>query len=161
MATFSLIRSPLLFIAGLILFSGCSTLSGPSLTAERYMACPQESVWKGALDALEEYPITVKDQSAGLIETDWRIQPVAGRPYGLMGREGLGDKERSRLTLSVKPLQEGVVALTLTERRHHWGFRGGARLYEWYPVEPSQEAINNIMTKITAQLDQEGCIVES
>ncbi|MDA1304763.1 MAG: hypothetical protein O2999_10755 [Nitrospirae bacterium] len=147
--------------AALFLLAGCSTLSGPSLTAERYMACPQDAVWKGALEALEHYPITVNDKTAGLIETDWRIQPVAGRPYGLLGREGLGDKERSRLTILVKPLQEGVVALTLTERRHHWGFRGGARLYEWYPIEPSQESINNIINQITAQLDQEGCIVES
>jgi hypothetical protein len=161
MPLFSHPKSPLLFLAGLILLSGCSTLSGPSLTAERYMACPVDSVWKGALEALEHYPITVKDQSAGLIETDWRIQPVAGRPYGLFGREGLGDKERSMLTLSVKPIQEGVVALTLTERRHHWGFRGGARLYEWYPVEPSQETINGIMNQLTATLDKQGCIIES
>ncbi len=161
MTTLSFLRTSILTLSGFALLSACSTLSGPSLTAERYMACPQDSVWKGALEALEHYPIAEKDKSAGLIETDWRIQPVAGRPYGILGREGLGDKERSRITLSVKPIQEGVVALTLTERRHHWGFRGGARLYEWYPVEPSQEALNTIINKITVQLDQEGCIVES
>jgi len=161
MAKYSLLKSSILLLSGFALLSACSTLSGPSLTAERYMACPQDAVWKGALEALEYYPISEKDQSAGLIETDWRIQPVAGRPYGIMGREGLGDKERSRLTLSVKPIQEGVVALTLTERRQHWGFRGGARLYEWYPVEPSQEALNSVMNQLTETLDKQECIVES
>ncbi len=161
MTNSSSLISSILILSSLVLLSGCSTLSGPALTAERYMACPQDSVWKGALEALEHYPITVKDKSAGLIETDWRIQPVAGRPYGIMGREGLGDKERSRLTLSIKPIQEGVVALTLTERRHHWGFRGGAQLYKWYPVEPSQKAINDIMNQLTTRLDKEGCIAES
>ncbi len=149
---------PLLSIAFL---SGCATLAGPSLSAERYVACPPDSVWKGALEALDQYPVTVKDKSAGLIETGWRIQPVQGRPYGIFGREGLGDKERSRLSLSIKPIQEGVVAVKLTERRHHWGFRGGARIYEWYPVEPSQEVLNSIMNQLTAHLDKEGCIVES
>jgi len=161
MAKSSSVTPLFLALAALPLLVGCSMLSGPSLTTERYMACPLDSVWKGALKALEHYPVTVKDKFAGLIETDWRIQPVAGRPYGLLGREGLGDKERSRLTLSVKPIQEGVVALKLTERRHHWGFRGGAQIYKWYPVKPSQKALNKIVHQITAQLNQEGCIVES
>ena len=150
-----------LFWPVLVFLSGCSTLSGPSLTAERYMACPQDSVWEGAIEALENYPITHKDKSAGIIETDWRIQPVQGKPYGLFQRQGLGEKERSQIMFSMKPLQEGVVAIKLTERRHHYGFVGGQHLYRWYPIEPSQEVISNFMNRLTTQLDKEGCIIES
>lgn len=145
----------------LVIFSGCASITGQPLAAERYIACPQDSVWTAALEVLSSYPVTVKDKSKGLIETDWKIQPTSGRSYGVFGRQGLGDKERSRLTVSLKPLSEGVVALTVTERRHHWGFRGGGRIYDWVPVEPSQAAMNDVMNQLTAQLDKEGCIVES
>ena len=149
------------FILGLTFLAGCSTLEGPSLKTERYMACPQDSVWKGALQALEHYPITLKDRHQGIIKTDWRVQPVQGRAFGLFGRENMGDKERARLTFSMKSLQAGVVAITLTERRQHWGFVGGARLYKWYPVEPSQQEIQEFMKRLTAVLDKEDCIIES
>lgn len=153
--------STFLLLTSVSLLLGCSALSGPTLTAERYMACPQESVWNSTLETLEHYPVTVKDKAQGLIETDWQVQPVAGRTYGIFSREGLGDKERSRLTISLKSIQQGVVSLKLTERRHHWGFVGGQQLYKWYPVEPSQEALNHVLNQLTTRLDKEGCIVES
>lgn len=145
----------------LLINVGCASLFGSSPTAERYMACPLESVWSGALEALAHYPVTVQDKEKGLIETDWRVQAVQGRPYGLFGREGLGDKERSRLTVTLKSLNQGVVLVKLNERRQHWGFRGGQQLYTWYPVEPSQESLNRIMGTMTTKLEEEGCLFES
>ena len=145
----------------IVLLSGCSSLSGTVPPIERYLACPQDSVWAGALKTLRPYPVIEKNQEKGIIETDWREQPVQGRPYGLFSRDGLGDKERSRLTLSLKPIQSGVVHVQLTERRQHWGFRGGAQIYQWYPVEPSQTALNSLINQLTALLDKEGCLVES
>ena len=156
----SLLRS-IFFPFTIALLAGCATLFGPSLMIEQYMACPKNTVWNSALDTLDSYPTIIQDQSEGIIKTDWRNQPVADRPYGLFRREGLRDKERSRLTFSVKPIQEGIVVITLTERRHHWGFRGGARLYEWYPVEPSQPALHGIMNQLTTRLHTEGCLAES
>jgi len=153
-----MVSSPLIFV---ILLTGCASLSGNNSTAERYLACPENSVWAGALETLRPYPVIEKNQEKGLIETDWREQPVQGRPYGLFGRDGLGDKERSRLTLSLKPIQSGVVHIELTERRQHWGFRGGAQIYQWYPVEPSQAELNSLINQLTARLDKEGCLVES
>lgn len=141
--------------------TGCATPSGPTLQTERFLACPIETVWAGAQEALSPYSITVKDKHKGIIETEWLEQAVEGRPYGLFGREGLGDKERSRVTVQISPLPANVVKIQLTERRQHWGFRGGARIYDWYPVEPSQDAVNQILNQFTARLEKEGCLVES
>lgn len=151
----------LLLFVSVALTASCSTLGGDSLSSERYMACPQESVWEGAVEVLEPYFITTKDQSKGVIKTGWLERPVTGRPYGLFGREGLGERERSRLTFTLKPIKDGVVVVKLTERRQHWGFRGGNQIYQWYPVEPSQEALDEVMNDLTAQLDKDGCFIES
>lgn len=129
--------------------------------AERYLACPMDSVWDSSLETLKAYPVTVKDKTQGLIETGWRVGQVEGRGYGLLQREGLGEKERSQLTLKLTPLDNSVIRLQLAERRQHWGFRGGARIYDWYPVEPSQEEIDHILINLTKKLEAEGCFVES
>ena len=144
-----------------IILSGCSTLTGPTSSTEKYMACPIDSVWEGSLEALSHYPVTTRDKENGLIKTDWRTVPVQGRPYGLFGREGLGDKERSRITMTLKPLNEGVVLVNIQERRQHWGFRGGQQIYDWYPVEASQQSLDLIMGTLTTKLEEEGCFFES
>jgi len=128
---------------------------------ERYLACPQDSVWKEAIETLKEYPVVEKDKEEGLIKTDWREQAAKERTYGLFSRSGLGHKERARLTFTMKTIGKGVVFITLTERRQHWGFTGGGQIYRWYPVEPSPEILHGILNQLTAQLDKEGCIVES
>jgi hypothetical protein len=143
------------------LFFGCSAISGTNLMTERYLACPMDSVWSSSLETLKAYPVTVKDRTQGLIETGWRVGYVEGRGYGLLQREGMGDKERSQLTLKLTPLENSVIRLQLAERRQHWGFRGGARIYDWYPVEPSQEEIDHILINLTKKLEAEGCLVES
>ena len=150
----------LLFLC-LLLLQGCASLTGPVTSTERYLACPIDSVWEGSLEALSHYPVTTRDKENGVIKTDWRTVPVQGRPYGLFGREGLGDKERSRVTVKLKPLNHGVVLVTLSERRQHWGFRGGQQIYDWYPVEPSQESMDRIMGTLTTKLEEEGCVFES
>ncbi|MBA3968242.1 MAG: DUF3576 domain-containing protein [Nitrospirales bacterium] len=140
---------------------GCSFLSGQDLIVDRYMACPIDSVWNSSLETLKAYPVTKKDKSNGVIETGWRVEYVEGAKYGLFQREGMGDKERSQLTLTMKPLDSNAVRLQIAERRQHWGFRGGARLYDWYPVEPSQKAVDHILSNLTKKLEAEGCFIES
>ena len=125
------------------------------------MACPMDSVWSSSLETLKAYPVTVKDKTQGLIETGWRVGYVEGRGYGLLQREGMGEKERSQLTLTFSPLEDNVVRLQLAERRQHWGFRGGSRIYDWYPVEPSQQEMDHILSNLTEKLEAEGCFVES
>jgi hypothetical protein len=151
--------SPLLFLT-LLLF-GCGTLLGSDPIAERYMACPVESVWNSSLETLKAYPVTNQNKTKGLIETGWRVESAHTRGYGLLQREGMGDKERSQLTLTMTPLESNVIRLQLAERRQHWGFRGGARIYDWYPVEPSQQEVNQILNNLTKKLEAEGCFVES
>src|SRR5690606_35853771 len=114
------------FVVLALLLSACGTLTGSDLTAERYMACPLDAVWTSSLETLKAYPVTLKNKEKGVIETGWRVEHVQGRGYGLFQREGLGDKVRSQLTLTMTPLDENVVRLQMAERRQHWGFRGGA-----------------------------------
>ncbi len=92
------------------------------------MACPIDSVWTSSLETLKPYPITVKNKDKGVIETGWRVEYVESGGYGMFRREGLQEKERSQLTLTMTPLEKDVVRVQLAERRQHWGFRGGARL---------------------------------
>jgi hypothetical protein len=89
------------------------------------------------------------------------VESAQTRGYGLLQREGMGDKERSQLTLTMTPLESNAIRLQLVERRQHWGFRGGARIYDWYPVEPSQQEVNQILNNLTKKLEAEGCFVES
>jgi hypothetical protein len=125
------------------------------------MACPLDSVWNSSLETLKAYPVTNQNKTKGLIETGWRVESAQTRGYGLLQREGMGDKERSQLTLTMTPLESNAIRLQLVERRQHWGFRGGARIYDWYPVEPSQQEVNQILNNLTKKLEAEGCFVES
>lgn len=134
---------------------------GSDKLAERFLACPMDSVWDSSLEALKAYPVSVKNKTKGLIETGWRVQYVEGPQYGLFRREGLTNKERSQLSLTLTPVQSNVIRLQLAERREHWGFRGGARIYDWTPAEPSEEQINQILNTLTKKLEAEGCLVES
>jgi len=141
--------------------TGCASLIGTEKLGERYLACPMDSVWDSSLQVLKAYPVSVKDKNKGLIETGWRVQYVQGPDYGLFRREGLTNKERSQLSLTLTPMESNVIRLQLVERREHWGFRGGARIYDWYPVEPSQQEIDHILNNLTKNLEAEGCFVES
>ena len=156
----TIFRTALLLVT-VVATSGCTSLGLQTPVIERYLACPHDSVWKEALDTLQAYPMLQKDKEDGLIETDWREQAASQHTYGLLGRSGLTNKERTRVTFSMKTIGEGAVFVRFTEQRQYWGFTGGARIYQWTPIEPSQNFLNGLMNQLTAQLDKEGCIVES
>jgi len=141
--------------------TGCAALMPSNPVVERYVACPHDALWNGALKVLEPYPVTKKDKEDGVIETGWHEQPVQNRGYGMFGREGLGDKERSRLTMTLKPIRDGVAVVRLSERRQHWGFRGGGRIYAWAPAEPNLDGLERIMKQLTVKLEKQGCFLES
>ncbi len=125
---------------------------------ERYVACEYDTVWDSALGTLKDIPIDTEDKADGIIETAWVETPVFGRPYGILQREGLGDKERIRHTVTLSR-KDDITIVRLAERREHFGFRGGSRIYQWYPVEPSEEAINLLMSRLEKRLKEQGCFV--
>jgi len=128
---------------------GCASLAG---VQERYLACPYEIIWQAALDAMKDYPETAPDEMKGLIETGWVETPAQGRPYGIFRRQGLQEKERARMMLTLDRLND-VTVVRVSETREHWGFRGGARIYQWNPIEPSQETLGKVLANLTTHLD--------
>ena len=152
-------RSPLLVLVGLLgwFVAGCATVGQ---VEERYVACPYDTVWDTALITVQQYPLDVADKDKGLITTGWVEQPVQGRAYGLLRREGLPEKERFRTTMNLRR-SDDVTVVRLSERRHHWGFRGGAQIYQWYPVEPSPEAMRKLTSAFGKRLEKEGCFLGS
>lgn len=141
-----------------VLLGALGACASTAPLAERYVACSYDTVWSAAADTLKIYALNTEDKDEGVIETAWVETAVHGRPYGLFQREGLGDKERFRATLTLTR-REDVTIVRLSERREHFGFRGGARLYQWYPIEPSQEAMQALMTQLTGRLEEQGCFV--
>jgi hypothetical protein len=151
--------SPLQAVAGLLgwFAAGCASFGQ---VEERYVACPYDTVWGTVLTTVQDYPLAVADKGKGMIETVWVEKPVQGRPFGLLSREGLPEKERFRTTVTLRR-SDDVTVVRLSERREHWGFRGGSRIYQWYPVEPSPDAMRRLTTAFTTRLENEGCFIGS
>ena len=84
---------------------GCSALSGTNLMAERYLACPMDSVWSSSLETLKAYPVTVKDKTQGRIETGWRVGYVEGRGYGLLQHSAT----KNRMYAKIDPARNQIV----------------------------------------------------
>lgn len=141
-----------LLIAGLS--AGCAFLGG---VQENYVVCPYDKVWDASLEAMRTGLINVQDKNKGVIETAWIENPVVGRPYGAFGRNLETDKERARMVVTLKRLND-VTSVGVNEIREHWGFRGGAHLFQWIPVEPSEEAVTDTMKRINAKLKERGCL---
>ena len=123
---------------------------------ERYAVCISDHAWEAALDAVKDRSIVVQNKDKGLIETGWLEIPMPGRTYGVFQREISDSRDRSRLTLTVKQLQD-VVKLTVIEERQRWAFRGGSRLYGWAPTDPSPETLREVNKRLDAKLQEQGC----
>ena len=135
--------------------AGCASLSG---TQDRYLVCPYDTVWETALETMKIHPITVQDKTKGLIETDWMELEGKERSYGMFGREGFGNRERARMTLLVKRLDD-VTSVSLAENREAWHRRGGAtqQATKWWAIEPSEEAMASVLNRLNAKLKERGC----
>ena len=78
-----------------------------------------------------------------MIDTTWLEIPMPGRTFGALQRD-LGDsKDRSRISLTVKRLDD-VTKIGFIEERQRWAFRGGSRLFGWADTEPSAEIMADI-----------------
>ena len=139
----------------LFLLSACATLSGGQ---DRYAVCTYDRAWDAAIDAVKDRSITLKNKEMGQIETAWLEIPMQGRTFGVLQREMAGSKDRSRIIMSVKQMND-VVKVSFTEERQRWAFRGGSRLFGWAATEPSEEVMTDVYTRLDTKLKEQGCVL--
>jgi hypothetical protein len=135
--------------------TACASLSGGR---DHAFVCPYDAAWEATLDTMKGYSVTAEDKSTGTIETAWIEMEGKTRPYGLFGREGFGNRERARLTVVVKKDNDSS-SVNMLETRQRWHARGGAtqQATRWWPIEPSDEVMDEITGKLTARLKDKGC----
>ena len=135
------------------LLTGCSSLAG---VQERYTVCSYDQVWDAAVDSVAGRSIKVKEKETGVIETTWLEIPMPGRTFGAFQREMAESKDRSRILMRVKRLND-VTNVNFHEERQRWAFRGGSRMFGWADAEPSKEVLTEIDNRLDAKLKERGC----
>jgi hypothetical protein len=150
------VRARLIALIGLIAWSGCASLSGSN---DQFFVCSYEVVWEAALESVKDRPIRVQDKDKGLIETNWNEMEGSERPYGIFNREGFGNRERARMTVAVKRLND-VTSVSVLENRQRWHLKGGIsqESTKWWPIDPSEEAEAMVANRLTNKLKEKGCV---
>lgn len=137
---------------------GCALF--PKDQHDQYLVCPYDTVWDAASDTMKAYPVKLKDKESGVIETGWTEMEGEERGYGLFRRTstGFGNRERARMVLTVKRLNE-VTEVIVTENRERWHLKGGvtSQATKWWPIEPSEEAMAAVMSRINTRIKDQGC----
>ena len=149
-------RASLLALIGSLTWSGCATLSGSN---DQFFVCSYDIVWDAALESVKDRPVQVQDKDKGLIETGWIEMEGAERGYGIFDREGFGNRERARVTMAVKRLND-VTSVSILENRQRWHLKGGItqQATKWWPVDPSEEAEAKVVERLTNKLKEKGCV---
>ena len=140
-----------------LLSVGCAALSG---SREQYFVCSYDSVWDAALETMKGQSVSTYDKEKGTIETNWQdVPPTSERSFGIFGRDGFGNNERARITLSVKRMND-VASVSVLETRQRWHSRGGVtqQALKWWAIEPSEEVINDVVDRLNAKLKVKGCV---
>lgn len=135
---------------------GCAALSG---SREQYFVCSYDMVWDAALETMKGQSVATYDKERGLIETSWlAVPPTSERSFGIFGREGFGNKERARMTVSVKRMND-VASVSVLETRQRWHSRGGvtSQATKWWPIDPSEDATNEVVNRLNNKLKEKGC----
>ena len=149
--------TPRIAVVIFALFSvGCAALSG---SREEYYVCSYDTVWDASLETMKGQSVVTSNKEKGLIETNWQeVPPTSERAYGVFGREGFGNIERARLTVTVKRMDD-VASVNVLETRERWHARGGVtqQALKWWAIEPSEEVTNGIVDRLNAKLKTKGC----
>jgi hypothetical protein len=150
------VRARLISLIGLIAWSGCASLSGSN---DQFFVCSYDVVWDAALESVKDRPIQVKDKDKGLIETGWVEMEGTERSYGIFNREGFGNRERARMTVAVKGLND-VTSVSVLENRQRWHLKGGVtqQATKWWPIDPSEEAEAAVVNRLNRKLKESGCV---
>jgi len=148
------LNHPLLLVV-LLIIQGCASLSG---SRDQYFVCSYDTVWDTALETMKGYSINSHSKNNGTIETSWVEMEGKERTYGMFGREGFGNRERARMTVKVKQLTD-VSSVSVLETRQRWHARGGVtqQAVRWWPVDPSQESMDEVTEKLNTRLKEKGC----
>lgn len=138
-----------------LMLTACASLSG---SRDHSFVCPYDTVWDATLNTMKGYSVTSENKSTGGIETAWVEMEGKNRPYGIFAREGFGNRERARLTVVVKNNND-LSSVNVLETRQRWHARGGAsqQAAKWWPVEPSEEVMNEITDKLNTRIHEKGC----
>ncbi|NOS78580.1 MAG: hypothetical protein HOP35_11605 [Nitrospira sp.] len=135
------------------LLTACASMSGMQ---QRFAVCSYDHAWEAALEAVKDRAIVTKDKDGGMIATGWLEIPMPGRTFGALQRD-LGDsRDRSRVTLIVKRLDD-VTKVSFAEERQRWAFRGGSRLFGWASTDPSAEVMTDVQSRLDTKLKEHGC----
>ena len=133
---------------------GCALMT--SGMQQRATTCSYDQAWDAAIDAVKDRSADTTDKEAGVIVTHWLEIPMPGRKYGAFRREIPDSKDRSRLTLRVKRVDDKTRVFFLEERQS-WVMRGGSRLFGWAPIDPSEEVMRDVQDRLDAKLQEHGC----
>ncbi len=136
-----------------MLLTACASMSGMQ---QRFAVCSYDHAWEAALEAVKDRAIVTKDKDGGMIVTGWLEIPMPGRTFGALQREVGDSKDRSRITLIVKRLDD-VTKISFAEERQRWAFRGGSRLFGWASTDPSAEVMTDVQSRLDTKLKEHGC----
>jgi len=137
----------------ILLLTACASMNG---IQQRFAVCSYDHAWNAALHAVPDRAINTKDKDAGLIVTNWLEIPMPGRTFGVLQRDLPDSKDRSRITLTVKRLDD-VTKISFVEERQRWVFRGGSRLFGWASTDPSEEVMHDVQRRLDGKLKEHGC----
>lgn len=120
--------------------------------------CSYDTAWDGAIDTLKPYSIISQNKEKGSIETAWIEMEGKERPFGMFSREGFGNKERAKLT-AIVARHDDVASVSLLETRQRWHARGGVtqQATKWWPIEPSEEVLQDLTDRLNSKLQEKGC----
>ena len=148
-----MLQRSVLFLLVSAMLTACASMSGMQ---QRFAVCSYDHAWEAALDAVKDRAIVTQEKDSGLIVTNWLEIPMPGRTFGALQRD-LGDsRDRSRITLTVKRLDD-VIKVSFAEERQRWAFRGGSRLFGWASTDPSAEVMNDVQSRLDKKLKEHGC----